>query len=262
MFAIIDNPTDVEAIQQEIVSSLQKLADPEAARTAQRFFPKKVNCFGVRANDLRALSRQIHDKVRTGWKIEQALELAESLFNRPELEARSCGLLVLSYFRYDINLRILGRIRSWLEKGFLNNWALVDTLSLEVLSPFFLRNPAEPRDLESWAGDKNNYVRRAALVALVKLARDQKNLNFIFRMVRLAARPEKIDSLVAKAAGWLLREAGKSDRQALERFLIKFGKKLPRVTVRYALEKFPARRREHLLKITKNNQSRRQYDRA
>ncbi len=253
MIDVTDNPTCVEAIQQEIVSSLQKLADPEAARNAQRFFPEKINCLGVRAADLRALSQAIHDKVRPGWKIEQALELAESLLKRPELEARSCGLLLLSYFRYNLNLRILGRIRSWLKEGFLNNWALIDTLSLEVLGPFFLRNPGEPRVLESWASHENVYVRRAALVALVKPARNQKNLNFIFKMVRSAIKPEKTDELVARAAGWLLREAGKSDRQLLERFLLKFGKKLPRVTVRYALEKFPARRREYLLRITKNN---------
>ena len=56
------------------------------------------------------------------------------------------------------------------------------------------------------------------------------------------------DDLVQKAAGWLLREAGKQDMRALEAFLRVHGPRIPRTTVRYAIERFaPARRRALLL---------------
>lgn len=251
MFFVESNPTSVPAIQQAIVSRLLELADPEVARTAQKFFPKKISCFGIRTADLRAFSREIHERVKPVWSIDQALDLAECLFTRPELEARSCGLLILSYFHSELNRAQLDRIRAWLKKGYLDNWALIDTLCLEVLGPFFSKNPGPLKILEKWAGDRSVYVRRAALVTLIKLARDHKNLGFVFKMVRTAIPAEKADQLVAKAAGWLLREAGKTDRPLLEKFLLRSGRKLPRVTVRYALEKFGPERRAYFMKQTK-----------
>lgn len=251
MFVVDSNPTTVPAIQKEIVSGLEELADPEVARTTQKFFPNKISCFGIRAAELRALSREIHNRVKPVWKIGQALDLAESLFTRPELEARSCGLLLLGRFQAELNGIHLARIRSWLKKGYLDNWALIDTLCLEVLGPFFQRNLGQLEVLESWAGDKNVYVRRAALVSLLKLARNRKGLGFVFRMVRSAVPSAESDDLVAKAAGWLLREAGQTDRRALEKYLLKFGKRLPRVTVRYALEKFRPGRRAYFMRKTK-----------
>lgn len=251
MFAVENNPINIPAIQQAIVSRLLELADPEVARTTQKFFPEKIVCFGIRAADLRALSREIHDRVKSVWKIDQSLDLAECLFTRPELEARSCGLLLLGRFHSELNRVRLNRIRSWLRKGHLDNWALIDTLSLEVLGPFFLRNPGQLKILETWAKDRSVYVRRAALVTLIKLAKEQKNLGFVFKMVRSAVPPEKAEDLVAKAAGWLLREAGKTDRHSLEIFLLESGRGLPRVTIRYALEKFRPGRRAYFMKKTK-----------
>lgn len=260
MLVVKDNRNNVPIIRQQIISRLQEMADPETARTAQRFFPKKIDCFGVRAADLRSLSREIFRRVESEWSTGQALELAEGLFDRQELETRTCGLLVLGFFQSGLSRPHLDKIKSWLKKGYLDNWALIDTLSLEVLGPYFLRNPGELKIISSLALDDSPYLRRTALVSLVKLARDKKNLSLIFRTIRFAVGKDISGDLVAKAAGWLLREAGKSDPGRLEKFLLTYGRQLPRVTVRYALEKFSGRRREHLMKITKINLSRRHYD--
>ncbi len=260
MLAVEHNPIRIQAIQQEIVNRLQKLANRKTARTAQRFFPEKIACFGVRAADLRALCREVYKKVKPAFSIPQALELAESLFYWPELECRSCGLLLLGFFHSGLKKPHLEKIKSWLKNGYLDNWALIDTLCMEVLGPFFLKNPDRLRIIAEWSKDDSPYLRRAALVSLVKLTREQENLDFIFRTLKLAVRDNKEEDLVAKAAGWLLREAGKTDRQLLENFLLSFGSKLPRVAVRYALEKFPPGRREYFMKKTKINNSRRPYD--
>lgn len=239
MLVVKDNRNQVQIIQQQIIGRLQELADPETARTAQRFFPEKIDCFGVRAADLRTLSKETFRRVEAEWSAGLALELVEALFNRRELEARTCGLLILSSFQSGLSRPHLERIKSWLKKGYLDNWALIDTLSLEVLGPYFLRNPGQLKIISSWALDDSPYLRRAALVSLVKLARNKKNLSLVFRTVRSAVDKDISGDLVPKAAGWLLREAGKSDPGRLEKFLLTYGSQLPRVTVRYALEKFP-----------------------
>jgi hypothetical protein len=58
--------------------------------------------------------------------------------------------------------------------------------------------------------------------------------------------------LIQKAVGWMLREAGKSDPARLERYLNANGPRIPRTTVRYAIERFAPAKRLRLLRLTRS----------
>jgi 3-methyladenine DNA glycosylase AlkD len=45
--------------------------------------------------------------------------------------------------------------------------------------------------------------------------------------------------LIHKACGWMLRESGKRDQQALVEFLNQHKAQMPRVMFRYAIERLP-----------------------
>jgi 3-methyladenine DNA glycosylase AlkD len=61
-----------------------------------------------------------------------------------------------------------------------------------------------------------------------------------------------VDSLApGKAVGWVLREAGRTDRPRLERFLETRGSRMARTTVRYAIEHSPADERRRILEATR-----------
>ena len=53
--------------------------------------------------------------------------------------------------------------------------------------------------------------------------------------------------LIHKAVGWLLREAGKRDKAALEAWLQPRASQMPRTMLRYAIERFPEEERRRYL---------------
>lgn len=55
-------------------------------------------------------------------------------------------------------------------------------------------------------------------------------------------------NLMHKATGWMLREVGKRDDKVLKKFLDKHIQKLPRTTLRYAIERFDDNTRKAYLK--------------
>jgi 3-methyladenine DNA glycosylase AlkD len=57
--------------------------------------------------------------------------------------------------------------------------------------------------------------------------------------------------LMHKACGWMLREVGKKNIQTLKRFLDANANKMPRVMLRYAIEKLPKKQQKYYLKLKK-----------
>ena len=128
----------------------------------------------------------------------------------------------------------------------VNNWDLVDLTSHHILGDYILNHePKLIRILYRLAKSEDLWKRRIAIVSTFAFIRKNR-FNETVKIANLLM-DDKHD-LIHKAVGWMLREAGKRDQQELEKFLNKFNRKMPRTMLRYAIERFDAKKKEQYMK--------------
>jgi 3-methyladenine DNA glycosylase AlkD len=233
----------------ELVQALGRAADPVAARQGHTYFKGPVQLLGVRVPEVRRVARAAFVKIQQSWTLPDALALCELVLPNPYLEVKIAALLVCERFARAFDPALLPTVHGWIEHGYCNSWAVIDCVCDSILWPLLTRHPELVRQTRTWTGSPNRWLRRAAAVCLVKPARRGQMLDEAYDTALQLCGDR--DDLVQKATGWLLREAGKTDLARLEAFLRRHGSRLPRTTVRYAIERFLPEQRRQLLKGTR-----------
>jgi len=226
-------------------------------RPAGRFHPARyfrgaasLGFYNVGTNVMRAQARSIYLAHRKDWSIDDAMAFAGTLIRDRYLEAKSLGIEVVTRFRRDFSPRLLPVWKRWLSDNYAANWATSDAMCCFLIGPLLVVHPELSARMRAWARDRNLWVRRASIVALIPSLRRGTSLDLAYDVAhRLHGDGE---DLIQKAVGWALREAGKKDMARLERYLRANGTSIPRTTVRYAIERFPPARRTALLKATRS----------
>jgi 3-methyladenine DNA glycosylase AlkD len=230
-----------------IVAELQKklaaLGDPHVAAASRRFFKTGPGEYGegdlfrgIRVPVLRGLAREY-----------QAISLpeAEQLLGSPFHEDRLLALLLLVrlYSRGDESAREQ-IYRLYLKNTrYINNWDLVDSSAEQIVGAFLWDKGRT--QLYRLAKSADLWERRIAVMATFHfIKRGEWGETLGLAEMLLADR----EDLIHKAVGWMLRETGKRDPEAEERFLNEHHRRMPRVMLRYAIEKFPEEKRRRYLR--------------
>lgn len=132
--------------------------------------------------------------------------------------------------------------------NFINNWDMVDRSAPYVVGGYLFDKPREI--LYSLAKSDNVWERRTAIVATYYFIR-QNDIEDTFKIAEILVNDEH--DLVQKAVGSWVREAGKRDEGRLLDFLDRYSVTMPRVMLRYAIERLDKGVREHYLKIANNS---------
>lgn len=127
--------------------------------------------------------------------------------------------------------------------GRINNWDLVD-LSCYPLLGVWLLDKNRTLLYELAQNGKSIWEQRIGIVSTMQFIRHAQ-LDDTFAIADILLHHPH--DLIHKAVGWLLREAGKRDTDALKAFLATRYKTMPRTMLRYAIEKFPEPERKVFL---------------
>jgi 3-methyladenine DNA glycosylase AlkD len=233
----------------ETLKLLRTHANAARAASYQRYFKEPVDYFGLDNETAQKIKRDLFDRVRATWGIPDAVRYCNAMVRDPHMESRGIGYQIVARFVPDAPPELLADVRRWLERT-CGNWGLVDNLARSVLAPLLDRHPDLIPQVVSWTDSPNQWVRRGATVAFVPLVRKKKK--YLTTAYQIATRLfGDEEDLMHKAVGWLLREAGKPEPERLRRCLLKNGPRIPRTTLRYAIERFPKEERRYLLEATR-----------
>ena len=178
------------------------------------------------------------------------------LIVNPYHEVRLVGLLLLvEFFKKASNqLEKKVLVDSYLDhSSYINNWDLVDLSAYKIVGQYLFETNQEkklqkiPKLLSSLAKSDLLWDRRIAILSTFPFVRAGQFLPTL-ELAKILMHDQ--EDLMHKAVGWLLREVGKRDEQILTAFLDEYTLEMPRTMLRYAIEKFPEKKRQFYLKKT------------
>lgn len=217
---------------QQLKTELKKLADKKQAEILQRFFKTGPGEYG--AGDI-FLGIKVPAQRRVAREYKN-LSLADIRFllNNKIHEYRLTALLILLSQYKKASGRNQKKIVNFYLKNIrnINNWDLADLSAPNILGDYLLNKSRNI--LYKLAKSKNLWEKRISLISTLAFIRKEE-FNDTLRLAEILLN-DKHD-LIHKAVGWMLREVGKRDRKILKIFLRKHYKAMPRVMLRYAIEK-------------------------
>jgi 3-methyladenine DNA glycosylase AlkD len=199
---------DPEAAARAVTEALQPLGTPERAVQEKRYLKSDLEFLGVTVPDL----RRVVKAAARGYPELGAPEMvawAAALWHEPVHERRAAAVEVLTLAAPRLSGADLGTVERLVRESL--TWAYVDGLAGNVAGAIALRHPAGawPR-IDAWAVDEDFWVRRSALLSLLRGIR--AGTPDLARFTRYAEPilAEK-EFFIRKAIGWVLREISRRD---------------------------------------------------
>jgi 3-methyladenine DNA glycosylase AlkD len=225
---------------EEVTELVLAAGSPQEAEGKARFFRAGPGGYaegdrfaGVRVPALRRMARAARGRT-------EPADIRE-LLRSPWHEVRLLGALLLVELYREYPAEVVGVVLA--DAGRFDNWDLVDSVAPYTLGPWLVEHRAERGVLDRLIASPSLWERRIALVATFALIRAGEFDDLLRLAERVLDDPE---DLIHKAAGWMLREVGLRDRAALDGFLDRHAAVMPRVMLRYAIEKHtPEERRAY-----------------
>ncbi|QIX62546.1 DNA alkylation repair protein [Hymenobacter sp. BT18] len=226
----------------DLLARIHSLADPTRAIAVARFFQTGPGQYGE-GDQFLGLSMPQQRRLAREFR-SLPLPDVEQLVQNPWHDCRSIGLIIwtLQFAKVGPAGRQAIYERYLLNRRFINNWDLVDVTCPTIVGGYLLTQDREP--LYDLVAEAHLWSQRMSIVStLAFIRKGQFADTFALAEQLLSHRHD----LIHKATGWMLREVGKRNEDALEEFLADHAPTMPRTMLRYAIEKLPPARRQHYL---------------
>ena len=230
-----------------VSAELKSLANAKVAAQRCSFFKTGKGEYGygdqflgIEVPKLRIVAKKYQELAPADIK-----RLAGSKFHEDRFVA--LAILVNQYKKAKLNStqkELFDLFMELLDAGRVNNWDLVD-ISAPYLGTYLVDNPAGKTLLSKLAKSNDLWRQRVSVMftwAHIRAGQPQVTLDQVEKFLK---HPH---DLIHKASGWMLREVGKKDISLLREFLASYAAVMPRVMLRYAIEKLSEKERAKWLR--------------
>ena len=228
----------------KLLSEITARANESQVEGLSRFFKTGPGQYGEGDKFLGIKVPVTREVVKQCWR-ETSMEDLEECIASEYHEVRLAALLALvKVFAHAKRLQAdcVGFYLSHTDR--INNWDLVDLSCYPLLGVWLLdKDRSLLYDLAR--NGKTIWEQRIGIVSTMTFIRHGQLQDTFDIADILLHHPH---DLIHKAVGWLLREAGKRDKEALTAYLEPRSQDMPRTMLRYAIEKFPEAERQAYLK--------------
>ncbi len=228
---------------KEIINEINTYRDESKAAFLPRFFKTGKGGYGegdqfigVVVPNLRVVAKKYFDT---------DFETLQELLASPFHEYRLTALLALTY-RYAKLKDPASReacVNFYVSQiAAINNWDLVDLSCYKILGHWLFDK--DKQLLYDWATENHLWKQRIAMISCMYFVKQGEFKDALAIADLLQHHPH---DLIHKAVGWILREIGKRNEQVLVDYLTPRYKKMPRIMLRYAIERFEEGKRKAFL---------------
>ena len=224
-------------------SILKSQANSEQAKILMRFFKTGTGEYGE-GDEFVGIKVPVSRKIAKQFT-ELSLSEIQELLDSKAHEERLIGLFILVEQYRKADAEKMQAIYEFYLKNAkrVNNWDLVDLSAEKIMGAYLMDK--DKRILFKLAKSKNLWERRIAIMSTFYFIKNSF-YNTTFAISDMLLKDEH--DLIHKAVGWMLREIGNRNLKVEEDYLKKHYKNMPRTMLRYAIEKFPEKRRQAYLK--------------
>ena len=237
------SPTASAAEAASWERALRDLGSASRAAAEKAYLKSDLEFAGTGVPPIRALVTA-WCKARPGLAHDELTSLVEALWESPLYECRQAAVILLERSAMLLGPADLPLLEHLLRTS--RTWALVDGLAVNVAGGLAERFPQVGGVLDRWAGDDDFWLRRSALLALLRPLRAGGGDFERFARYAGAMLTER-EFFIRKAIGWVLREVGKRRPGLVAGWLGPRVHQASGVTVREAVKPLPAPIRAALL---------------
>jgi len=204
--------------------------------------------YGNKHSEIEKFVRKIHSEFDLSYDI--ASQIFKRLIKSNIHDEKVTGIFLLNRFKKFFTEETVDMIQEEIP-GYFDSWAITDTTMIRVVGPYLAKSGNEKlaeKTIKVWSRSEFLWVRRAALVILLKVIMVKKEFNsdYVFALVeRMHKDPEEY---IHKGIGWLLKTCSNYEPDTIFEYLMKNTRNLSRIILRYASEKLPKDKRAQILK--------------
>jgi 3-methyladenine DNA glycosylase AlkD len=241
----------IAEIQLELKKNALSLAPEKKSRLYKILNSQnpKFEAYGLTMPQIERVTDLVFKKYESNYDI--AVDVFKHLISSNVHEEKFAGVFYLNQVKQNFDETTIDLFREQFIQH-CDTWALCDSACIRVIGPFLAKNDQLARKtIETWFKSENIWIRRAAMVILLKIIMVKKEFDesYVFNLVeRMLVSQEEY---IQKGVGWLLKTCSNYKPDVIFEYLKQHKQDFPPLVLRYASEKLSKEQRAQILEKTK-----------